>query len=130
MGGALPPVENVAVWDGSYSVETNASGTLIYGYNWNTKLIPQSEKSGDYRLTFLLEGSPTADPATSGKCDVDLNTVLNSTQVVNKGAVRPGTVLTPAELAALGAHHGEGGAVIVDVVLGATGSGKGGGKPN
>ena len=129
VGGALPPVGNVAAWDGSYSAEINASGTLIYGYNWNTKLIPQAEKSGDYRLTFVLEGGATGDPATSGRCAVDLNTVFDTTQVVNLGEVHPAEVLSAADLAAVGAHHGEGGAVFVDVVLG-SGGGGGGGKPN
>jgi hypothetical protein len=131
VGGALPPVVNVAAWDGSYSAEINASGTLIYGYNWNTKLIDQAEKSGDYRLTFVLEGGPTGDPATSGRCAVNLNTVFDSTEVVNLGDVHPGEVLTAADLVGEGAHHGEGGAVFVDVVLGAGGGGGGGGgNPN
>lgn len=122
VGGALAPVVNIAAWDGSYSAETNASGTLIYGYNWNTKLIPQDEKSGDYRLTFVLEGGPS----TSGKCGVALNTEFNTTIVVNKGETHPAALLTRTDLEALGAHHGEGGAVYVDVTLGASGGGKGG----
>ena len=128
VNGALLPVVNVAAWDGSYSAEINASGRLIYGYNWNTKLIDQAEKSGDYRLTFVLEGGENlGEPELSGMCPENLNTLFESTVVVNLGEEHPGVVLTAEEFAQEGAHHGEGGAVYVDVVLGAGG---GGGNPN
>lgn len=122
-GGALAPVVNVAAWDDTYSAEINAGGRMLYGYNWNTMLIPQAEKSGNYRLTFVLEGGPLG----GGQCDEELNTVFDTTTAVNLGEQHPAEVLSAAELALLGAHHGEGGAVYVDVVLGASG-GKGGGK--
>jgi hypothetical protein len=123
VGGALPPQENLAAWDGSYSAEINAGGTLIYGFNWNTKLIEQSIKSGTWRLSFVLEGGK----ADSGKCSVvALNTVFESTVVVNTGEQNQPVVLTPDDMVALGASHGEGGMVYIDIPL----AGGGGGKRN
>jgi len=121
VGGALPPQENLAAWDGSYSAEINAGGTLIYGFNWNTKLIDQSIKSGTWRLSFVLEG----DTDDSGRCSVDLNTVFESTTTVNVGEQNLPVVLTPGDMSDLGATNGEGGMVYIDVPLS---GGGGGGK--
>jgi len=118
VNGALPPQENLAAWDGSYTAEINAGGTLIYGFNWNTKLIPQSIKSGIWRLSFLLENGPEEDPDLfGGKCNTRLNTVFATTQTVNVGEVNQPVVLTPADMVDIGAHHGEGGMVYIDVQL-------------
>jgi hypothetical protein len=111
VGGALAPHVNIAAWDGSFSAEINAGGSLIYGYNWNTKPIPPSTRSGEWRLTFVLE----AGAATEGKCAVPLNTVFNTTVVLNPQTANPTFVLTPADMVAIGAHHGEGGLVYVDI---------------
>jgi hypothetical protein len=115
---ANPPVVDINTWSGSYSVEINAGGGLIYGYNWNTKSF--AEGSGVYRLTLLLEGGPSA----GGACDVERSTVFDETSMsVNVGERRPATMLSAA---ALGGTRGEGGAVYVDVQI-ATGGG--GGRP-
>jgi hypothetical protein len=114
------PAVDIRTWDGSYSVEINAGGSLIYGYNWNTKNF--AEGAGEYRLTFLIEGSS----ADGGRCIYDSNAVFDDTSLsVNVGDRRPATILTPA---ALGATRGEGGAVYVDVEIGTSGGG-GGGRP-
>lgn len=112
-----PPVVDINAWDGTYSAEINAGGSLIYGYNWNTKSFASG--SGTYRLTFLLEGD---------RCGYDLNTVFDDTTLsVNVGERRPATLLSAADLAGLGATGGEGGAVYVDVDI-VTGGGGGGGS--
>ena len=114
------PAVDIKTWDGSYSVEINAGGSLIYGFNWNTQKF--SEGAGEYRLTFLIEGSS----ANGGRCIHDSNAVFDDTSLsVNVGERRPATILTPA---ALGATRGEGGAVYVDVEIGTGGGGGGGGK--
>lgn len=79
----------------------------------NTKLL--SDK-GDYRLTFMLEGSE----ADGGKCPNLLNTVFGgTTKSVNVGERRPATALSAAEMKGT---HGESGLVYVDVAIGASGS--------
>jgi hypothetical protein len=127
-GGALEPVVNVAAWDDSYSAEITASGRMLYGYNWNTMDIPQEEKFGTYRITFVLE----SDASSGGHCPEDLNTVFDSTVAVNLGEQHPAVVVSADELndpnGPYHAHHGEGGLVYVDVELGSSGSGKGGGQ--
>jgi len=125
-GGMGEPVVDIAAWDGSYSTEINAGGSLIYGYNWNTKVLAEK---GDYRLTFVLEGGFTDDQnnENDGKCTSTLNTVFDGTsKSVNVGERRPATLLSQAEM---DGHHGEGGLLYIDVVVGASGGGGGGGKP-
>lgn len=115
---ASSPVVDLHAWDDSYSAEINAGGMLLYGYNWNTKNF--SEGPGWYRLTFLLEG----DTDHGGMCPTPLNTVFDAaSQVVNQGERHPGQILTQQALAAKGATRGEGGAVYVEVQLGAGGGG-------
>jgi hypothetical protein len=117
---ANAPVVDIGTWDGSYSVEINAGGGLIYGYNWNTQ--KASEGAGAYRLTFLLEGGGSA----GGACDAERSTVFDDTSMsVNVGDRRPATILSAT---ALGGTRGEGGAVYIDVEIGASGGG-GGGRP-
>jgi hypothetical protein len=121
------PVVDVAAWDrgtdgpgGQYSAEINAGGSVIFGYNWNTKVLDQK---GDYRVTFVLEG----EVDDGGECTASLNTVFDgTTKSVNVGERRPATLLSAD---GMGGHHGEGGLVYVDVVVGASGGGGGGGKP-
>jgi hypothetical protein len=112
--GIDPPLVDVAAWDGTYSAETNAGGSVIYGYNWNTK--EDSSGGGDYRLTFVLEGDA---------CDYDLNTVFDSTtKSVNVGERRPARVMSADDLGGTG---NEGGLVYVDVNIAQSGGGGGGG---
>lgn len=117
--GLEPPVVDVAAWDtgageaGNYSAEINAGGSLIFGYNWNTKLL---SNKGDYRITFVLEGAA---------CPLGLNTMFDaSTKSVNVGERRPATVVAADDIGGTG---GEGGLAYVDVNIGASGGGGGGG---
>jgi hypothetical protein len=111
--GMDPPVVDIAAWDGTYSAEINAGGSLIFGYNWNTKLLDQK---GDYRLTFVLEGDA---------CPHELNTVFDeTTKSVNVGERRPAQVVSAANI---GGTRNEGGLAYVDVNVGASGGGGGGG---
>ena len=112
--GISPPLVDVAAWDGTYSAETNAGGSVIFGYNWNTK--EDSTGGGDYRLTFVLEGDA---------CSYDLNTVFDSkTKSVNVGERRPAQVVSAGDLGGTG---NEGGLAYVDVNIAQSGSGGGGG---
>jgi hypothetical protein len=115
---ANTPCVDISAWDGSYSAEINAGGSIIYGYNWNTKFY--AEGAGAYRITFLLEG----DADDGGGCTHPLNTVFDdSSMSVNVGERRPATLLSAS---ALGGTRGEGGAVFVDVEIGTSGGGGGG----
>lgn len=119
-GGALDPVVDVAAWDDTYSAETNAGGSVINGYNWNTKA--NLDGNGLYRVTYVLEGSAENE----GKCSYSLNTVFGpNTKLVNPGNVNPGTVVSAEEEHF---HHGEGGLAYVDINIQATGEGGGGGR--
>ena len=112
--GISPPLVDVAAWNGTYSAETNAGGSVIFGYNWNTK--EDSAGGGDYRLTFVLEGDA---------CSYDLNTVFDSTtKSVNVGERRPARVVSADDLGGTG---NEGGLAYVDVNIAQSGSGGGGG---
>lgn len=113
--GLGAPVVDIAAWDtdsgvgGNYSAEINAGGSLIYGYNWNTKLL---SFKGDYRITFVLEGDA---------CPYDLNTVFDATTLsVNVGERRPATVVAAGHVNLTG---GEGGLAYVDVNIGTSGGG-------
>jgi hypothetical protein len=117
--GVEPPVVDIAAWDtgtgvaGAYSAEINAGGSVIYGYNWNTKLL---SAKGDYRITFVLEGN---------SCPFDLNTVFDeTTKSVNVGERRPAVVLAEGDFGGTGE---EGGLAYIDVSVGASGGGGGGG---
>lgn len=112
---AEPPIVDIAVWRGQYTGEINAGGSLIMGYNWNTKFIV---KNSTYRLTYVLMGGADA----SGPCYSIRNAVFDdNTKVVNQGEVHPAVVIPESTL---GGTQGEGGAVYVEVLLGA-----GGGQP-
>jgi len=114
------PVVDLHAWDGSYSAEINAGGSVIYGYNWNTKNF--SEGAGVYRMTFLLEG----DASAGGSCPYTLNTVFDDTSMsVNVGERRPATMIPGTDAAFT---HGEGGLVYVDIEIAGGGGGGGGGK--
>ncbi|HKJ46916.1 MAG TPA: hypothetical protein VJ991_13875 [Balneolales bacterium] len=65
------PLFSSGVWTnidgpGGYSAEVNASGKVIYGYNWITRTT--SEGDGDYRITFVL------DPNSGVTCNTDFGT--------------------------------------------------------
>lgn len=121
--GLEPPVVDVAAWgsgtsaSGAYSAEINAGGSLIYGYNWNTKVL---SAKGDYRLTFVLEGDA---------CPHTLNTVFDeTTKSVNVGERRPAQVVSAQDMIDIyGASGNEGGLAYVDVNIGASGGGGAGG---
>lgn len=125
------PVVELAAYDNSYSAEINAGGSMIFGYNWNAKL--DSSGEGTYRISFVLDGGPSAD---TPRCNVDLNTEFDETTIIaNPGEVTQGQVLTRSALESLGGDGSEGGLTYVDVALvgkgsgGGGGGGHGGGKP-
>jgi hypothetical protein len=69
---------NSVVWEATgsqdyevYSAEINVKGKVIYGYNWNTRVL--SDGPGHYRITFSMDNS---NP------DIQLNTVFDTTQVL------------------------------------------------
>ena len=66
-GDALAPTFNSGAW-ADYGAEINASGGIVYGYNWKPTV------GGYYRITFSLE----SDNAVSG---VTLNTHFDTTQI-------------------------------------------------
>jgi len=110
------PVIDLRTWESTYTAEINAGGSVIYGYNWNTK--NASEGSGTYRLTFVLEGNTS----NGGLCTNSLNTVFDDSSLsVNVGASRPATIVSQS---ALGGTAGEGGAVYVDIDVIVGGGGK------
>jgi len=133
------PVINIRAFDGGYSAEINAGGTMLYGYNWTTKgLTP-----GKYRLTFVLDGPGSGDYACS-----PLKTYFGpDTRVFVTPAEPEGEITIEAEgssnpayivpsCSAFGEGEGEsidcvdrGGLSYIDVTLGKTTGGGGGGKP-
>jgi hypothetical protein len=69
---------NSVVWEATgsqdyeiYSAEINVKGKVIYGYNWNTRVL--SDGPGYYRITFSMDNS---NP------DIQLNAVFDTTQVL------------------------------------------------
>ena len=42
----------------AYKAEINSEGRLLYGFNWDTKLLT----AGSYRLSFWIDDVPSADP--------------------------------------------------------------------
>jgi hypothetical protein len=69
---------NSVVWEATgsqdyevYSAEINVKGKVIYGYNWNTRVL--SDGPGYYRITFSMDDS---NP------DIDLNAVFDTTEVM------------------------------------------------
>jgi len=74
-GTVNQPIYNEAVWTGGdgpeyYSAEINVKGKIIYGYTWNVLRLNDGE--GDYRLTFVLDGT----------CSAGLNTYFDvNTQI-------------------------------------------------
>jgi hypothetical protein len=71
---------NSVVWEATgsqdyevYSAEINVKGKVIYGYNWNTRVL--SDGPGYYRITFSMDGNGN-DGA------IQLNTVFDTTEVL------------------------------------------------
>lgn len=121
---AEAPVVNVATYTdlgngGMYSAEINASGTLIYGYNWNATR--DSNGPGDYRLTFVLDGPPRC-----GNLNAEFGDSLDGTYVVNRGEVATTHVIPKGDARLNGGT--EGGLAYIDVNLVKKGN-KGGGGP-
>jgi len=116
--GVGNPVVNIAAYDGMYTVEVNSGGGIVYGYNWNAK----TAATGDYRLTFVLDGNDEEGPA----CPVQLATVFDSagTSLVNVGESNKPGILYAGD-SQLG---DEGGLVYLDLALTPKGGGGGGGK--
>jgi len=74
--GFAEPVFNRGVWDsepgdsGGYSAEINIGGKVIYGFNWDTRIL--ADGLGTYRITFaLVDGDLPSKPA--------LNTMMDET---------------------------------------------------
>jgi hypothetical protein len=102
--GADPAAVDIAAYTGAYTAEINAGGSMIFGYNWKTKVEPP----GTYRLTFVIDGP--------SKCAVS-NTVFDATTaLVNEGNLNHGHLMTQADLLALGGD--EGGIAYLDVYVG------------
>jgi len=78
-------VVDIKAWQDTYSAEINASGTLIYGFNWDA----QGADAGVWRLTYLLDnGLDGVADQTGEHCNVTPNTVLTEhTLVANPGEV-------------------------------------------
>ena len=52
-----------------YSAEINVKGKVIYGYNWNTRVL--SDGPGYYRITFSMDGN-------GNDKEIQLNTVIDT----------------------------------------------------
>lgn len=108
VNGLAAPTVDIAAWNGSYSAEINAGGSVIFGYNWNTKVL---SAKGPYRVTFVIEGD---------HCGVDSNTLFDgSTKSVNVGERRPATVIAAGDFGTAN----EGGMAYLDIAIGASGGG-------
>jgi hypothetical protein len=114
--GVGSPVANVAAYAGTYSVEVNSGGGIVYGYNWNAKTVA----TGTYRLTFVLDGNDTQGP----QCPTQLATRFDPsiTKLVNIGENNPSHIIYAGD-SQLG---DEGGLAYIDLTL--TPKGGGGGK--
>lgn len=111
---AASPVVNVATYadlgvGGVYSAEINASGTAVYGYNWNATR--DSNGPGDYRITFVLDGSPRCPSLNAAFGDSLTNP--DGTFVVNRGEVSTTHIVPGADLS--DASNVYGGLAYVDV---------------
>lgn len=105
--GITAPLVNVKAYASTYSAEINAGGSLLYGYNWNTKTAAAG--SGRYRITFVIDGA--------SKCSVS-NTVFDgTTQIVNPGNVNWATLVPQGD----STLTDEGGLTYVDVTVKVTG---------
>ncbi|MBE0592648.1 MAG: hypothetical protein IH616_09650 [Gemmatimonadales bacterium] len=100
--GAETPTKDLAAYENEYTAEINAGGSMIFGYNWNTKGV----LAGNYRITFVIDGID--------KCPVS-NTVFGTTALINPGNVNPGNVVLQSELPPGSA---EGGLAYVDIYVG------------
>jgi hypothetical protein len=109
----------VAAYAGTYSVEINSGGGLVYGYNWNAK----TASTGTYRLTFVLDGNDTEGP----QCTTTRGARFapEYTKLVNIGENNPPHIIFEGD-SQLG---DEGGLAYIDLTLTPKGGGKkGGGK--
>ena len=80
------PAVDIKAWQDGYSAEINASGTLIYGFNWNARLWD----SGLWRLTFVLDNGVNGLPDPTGEhCEVLPNTLFTSNTLVANPARSP-----------------------------------------
>jgi len=118
--GVGTPVVNVAAYDGSYSVEVNSGGGIVYGYNWNAKTVA----TGTYRLTFVLDGNDAEGP----QCTTTLATRFDPsiTKLVNIGENNSSHIIYAGD-SQLG---DEGGLAYIDLTLTPKGGGKKGGGSN
>lgn len=115
--GVGSPVVNVAAYAGSYPVEVNSGGGIVYGFNWNAK----TASTGTYRLTFVLDGNDTQGP----QCPTQLATRFDPsiTKLVNIGESNPSHIIYAGD-SQLG---DEGGLAYIDLTLTPKGGGKKGG---
>jgi len=82
--GVDAPLFNKGVWDssagdsGGYSAEINVGGKVIYGFNWDTRIL--ADGLGTYRITFaLVDGAVMYKP--------DLNTAMASSTKIYEETV-------------------------------------------
>jgi len=119
--GVGSPVANVSAYGGTYSVEINSGGGLVYGFNWNAKTVA----TGTYRLTFVIDGNDFEGP----RCTTTRATTFapSVTKLVNVGENNVPHIIYEGD-SQLG---DEGGLVYIDLALTPKGGGKkgGGGRP-
>ena len=114
--GARRPVVNVATYadlglGGTYGAEINASGTVIYGYNWNAS--SDNMGPGIYRLTFVLDGPPSCPNLNAEFNNPDRNP--DGTYVVNRGELNTTFIVPKGSLLLRGGR--EGGLAYIDVAV-------------
>lgn len=119
------PVLDVSAWQGTYSTEINATGTLIHGLNWDAS----NQTTGTYRLTYLIDaGGP--DPE-GHHCTIVSNTVFTEETLIANPGEATTAVLVPALDPRLDNDLTVAGLTYLDITLktkGAGSGGKGGGK--
>lgn len=101
-----PALFNGGVWEEAgggtgYSAEINASGKVLYGYNWRTSGLA----AGDYRITFSLD--PNCPVATLNTYITEATSVLFSEEG-ETAAVAP-LAGGPGSGSGSGGHSGSGG---------------------
>lgn len=125
--GVGDPVVNVATYSTTnpWSVEITSGGSIVYGYNWNAK----SASTGNYRLTFVLDGNDAVGPQCTAALGTKFETPAGGslgTQLVNIGENSAPNIIYAGD-SDLG---DEGGLAYIDLTLTTKGGGKkGGGKP-
>lgn len=106
-GTGVVKVLDINAYSSTYSAEINAGGSLLYGYNWNTKTA--SAGSGLYRITFVIDGP--------SRCTVSNTVFDNATSIVNPGNLNFATLVPKGD----SMLTDEGGLTYVDVTLKVTG---------